>query len=382
MKVVVAIDSFKGCMSSIEAGTAAGEGIKRVYPEAEIKIFSVADGGEGTVEALVEGMSGRYVVTPVKDPLGRTIHARYGIVSGNVAVIEMSAAAGITLLSKEELNPMETTTYGVGEIIKDAINNGCREFIIGIGGSATNDGGVGMLQALGFQFLDKDGKDVPFGAKCLSEIQEIEDNNVCELIKECKFNIACDVKNPLYGENGCSKIYAPQKGATDEQLEIMDDAMKHYAYITSKKYCDADAKYPGSGAAGGLGFSFMTYLNGKLKPGIELVLDAVNLEKAISNADIVVTGEGRLDAQTVMGKVPVGVAKLAKKYGKPTIAFAGAVKEDAKQCNEHGIDGFFPIVRVPCALSDAMNSVHAKANMMDTVEQVARIIRAFNNQIS
>ncbi len=378
MKAVIAIDSFKGSMTSIEAGVSASEGLKRAYPSAEAHVFPIADGGEGTVEALVEGMGGKYAAVEVQNPMGRKIEAVYGIVNQSTAVIEMSAAAGITLLKQNELNPMIATTYGVGEMIKDAISLGCRDFIIGIGGSATNDGGVGMLQALGFKFTDINGSSVPYGAQGLQKIHSIDGSEALPELKACRFSIACDVTNPLYGENGCSKIYSPQKGATESQAREMDIAMRHYAKVTAEKYPDANPDYPGSGAAGGIGFAFMSFLKGELKPGIELILNLIKLEYAIENADLVITGEGRLDFQTAMGKAPVGIARLAKKYNKPVLAFAGSVTKDASACNDNGIDGFFPIVRSVCTLSEAMDNSNARANMADTVEQVLRAVKAIN----
>lgn len=373
MKIVIAIDSFKGSMTSLEAGQAASDGIKRVLPDAEINIVPIADGGEGTVESLVEGLGGILKNVTVKDPLGKDIVAQYGII-GKTAIIEMSAASGIFLIDKDKLNPMETTTYGVGQIILDAISDGYRDFIIGIGGSATNDGGVGMLQALGYKFLDKDGKDIAYGAKELSKIVRICDEDVIPEIKDCTFNIACDVKNPLCGENGCSAIFGPQKGAKKEDISIMDDGMRNYGEVTKSKYKNADMNYPGAGAAGGLGFAFMAYLNGKLKPGIDLILDKIQIEKSIKGADLVITGEGKIDSQTVMGKAPIGIAKLGKKHGKKVLAFSGCVTRDARVCNEHGIDGIFPIVRMACSLGEAMDKNNAMANMADCVEQVMRLI--------
>lgn len=374
MKVVIAIDSFKGSLSSIESGIAAKEGVLKVSKNAQVDIFPIADGGEGTVDALVEGLNGKLITVKVKNPLGEEIDAVYGIVNETTAVIEMSAAAGITLLSTEQLNPMNTTTYGVGEMINDAIKKGCRNFIIGIGGSATNDGGIGMLQALGYDLSDAAGNPVPFGAKGLALIEKISDENVIKELKDCRFNIACDVTNPLCGENGCSKIFAPQKGADEKQIEIMDNAMKRYAEITRKFNPKANENIAGTGAAGGLGFAFLSFLGGELKPGIDLILDLINIEQKIKNADIVVTGEGKLDSQSVMGKAPVGIARISKKYGKKVIAFAGAVLPDATACNSEGIDAFFPIVRTPCSLKDAMEKENAKRNLRDTAEQVFRLI--------
>ncbi len=374
MKITIAIDSFKGSLSSIEAGNAAKEGIRRVFKNAEINVFPLADGGEGTTDTLVSGLGGELCEVESVDPLGREIFCCYGRV-GDTAILEMSAAAGITLVTDEEKNPMYTTTYGVGLMIKDAIEKGCREFIVGIGGSATNDGGIGMLQALGFGILDKEGRDVPFGAMGLKEVDTITDDNIVLGLKECTFNIACDVSNPLCGELGCSHIYAKQKGATEEDIVLMDGWMARYAEIVKKKYPNADPDFAGAGAAGGIGFAFMSFLDGQLKSGIDLIIEKTRLEDAIKGSDIVITGEGRLDHQTVMGKAPGGVAKIAKKHGAAVLAFSGGVTKDASKCNEGGIDAFFPIVRGVTTLEEAMDKTTASANLADTVEQVFRVLK-------
>ena len=374
MKVVIAFDSFKGCMTSVQAGRAAAQGVKRVYTDAEICIRPLADGGEGTVEALISGMNGEFHTVKVSDPLGRPVKATYGIITEtHTAVIEMSAAAGITLLSESERNPMNTTTYGVGEIIRDAIKNKCRKFIIGIGGSATNDGGTGMLQALGFGFYDKSDRQVGTGARGLADIVRITDDNSISELSECSFSVACDVKNPLCGEYGCSVVYGPQKGASQKDIFLMDKWLESFAELTKKKYKYSDANLPGTGAAGGMGFAFLSYLSGELKPGVEIILKETEFENYIQNADLVITGEGMIDSQTSMGKAPSGVAKLAKKYGCPVIAFSGAVSEDAAICNQYGIDAFFPVLRKVCSLKDAMCTDTAQHNLSDTVEQVMRV---------
>lgn len=386
MKAVIAIDSFKGSMDSIEAGVAAAEGVKRVYPDAETVVYPLADGGEGTVQALAKGLDGKLEHVKVTGPLGEKVVCEYAIVgkTNPTAIIEMASAAGITLVPPELRNPMHTTTYGVGEVIKDAITKNCRNFIIGIGGSATNDGGIGMIQALGAEFLDKSGKQVPFGAEGVEKLASISCKNLLPELKECSFRIACDVDNPLYGEKGCSYIFGPQKGATPEMVELMDGWMENYAKITEEYFADSktqlgkfnyDPNYPGCGAAGGLGFAFRTFLHGKLEPGISIVLEEIGIENQIKNADIVITGEGRLDGQTVMGKAPIGIARLAKKYGKPVLAFSGSVTEDAASCNEAGIDAFFPILRQVTTLEEAMDPQTAQKNMESAVEQVFRVIR-------
>lgn len=375
MRVVVAIDSFKGSMSSLEAGEAISNGIKKAHKDAEVEIRPLADGGEGTVEALSIGMGGRLINVDVTGPAGKSVNAVYGIVdSSKTAIIEMSQAAGITLVSGNEKNPLYTTTFGVGELIKDAINKGCRHFVVGIGGSATNDCGIGMLQALGYEFLDKEGNQVGFGASGVRDIVSIRDENVIKELSECYFRVACDVNNPLCGELGCSAIYGPQKGATKEMVADMDGWLKNYSKIVKEKYPDADSEYPGTGAAGGLGYAFFNFTNSKLESGIKIVLDETKLEEYVKDADIVVTGEGRLDHQTVMGKAPVGVANIAKKYNKKVIAFSGSVTEDAGVCNEHGIDAFFPILRRIVTLEEAMQTDTAKQNLTDTAEQVFRLL--------
>ena len=379
MKVVVAIDSFKGSLSSMEAGQAIAEGVKRVHQNAEVVVRPLADGGEGTVEALVEGMGGIFVTKEVTGPLGEKVEAVYGVIeskedSSKTAIIEMSAAAGITLVPEESRNPMNTTTYGVGELILDAIERGCRHFIVGIGGSTTNDGGVGMLQALGYDFLTREGKAISYGGDGLRELAKIKDSNVHTKLKECTFKVACDVTNPLCGENGSSAIFGPQKGATPEMVQELDQLLLHYAELSKEINVNADRFYPGTGAAGGMGFAFLTYTNATLESGIQIVLTETKLEELIKTADFVVTGEGRLDGQTALGKAPIGVASLAKKHHKKVLAFAGAVTPDAKECNQHGIDAFFPILRGIVTLKEAMDKENAHRNMVDTVEQVFRVV--------
>ena len=375
MKAVIAIDSLKGSLSSMEAGQAIAEGIHRADAQAEVVIRPLADGGEGTVDALVCGMNGKMQKVCVTGPLGTPVNCGYGMIEETkTAVIEMSGAAGITLVPEEKRNPLHTTTYGVGEVIKDALSKGCRRFIVGIGGSATNDGGIGMLQALGFGFLDKEGNQVPFGAKGLEQLEQITDTYVIPELSECEFRIACDVTNILCGETGCSAVYGPQKGATPSMIMQMDKWLAHYASLAKEKYSKAAPYQAGTGAAGGLGFAFLTFTNAVLESGIKIILEETQLEQYMENADIVVTGEGRLDGQTAMGKAPVGVARLAKKHQIPVIAFAGSVTKEAVECNINGIDAFFPILRSIITLEDAMKPENAKANLSDTAEQVFRLI--------
>ena len=376
MKIVIAIDSLKGSLSSMEAGHAIEQGIRNVLPETKVLVKPLADGGEGTTEALVEGLGGDMVQVQVHGPLETPVNAAYGVIGkSNTAIMEMAAAAGIILVGKDK-RPLDATTYGVGEMIRDAITRGCREFIIGIGGSATNDGGIGMLTALGYEFLDAEGKPAGIGAGALYKVAKICDDKVIPELKDCHFRIACDVTNPLCGENGSTYIYGPQKGVTVELRDELDHAMGAYAQVV-KAYNGTDyAKTPGAGAAGGLGFAFLSFLSGELLPGIELVLNAVEMDKAMEGADLVFTGEGRLDYQTAMGKAPVGIAKMAKKHGAKVIALAGAVIEGAQECNEQGIDAYFPILRQVVTLDEAMDPATARKNMVETTEQVMRLVAA------
>lgn len=374
MKVVVAIDSLKGSLSSLEAGNAIKQGIKRVYQDAKIIVKPLADGGEGTVEALVSGMNGKIEIVVATGPLGDKIESSYGIIpEKRLAIMEMASIAGITLLSLKQRNPLYTTTYGLGEMIKDAISKGCNNFIIGIGGSATNDGGIGMLQALGFDLLDKDGNQVPLGARGLKDLVKIDDKNVLPELKKCQFKIACDVTNVLCGENGCSVVFGPQKGATSQMIKDMDQWLYNFANLAKKKYPHSDALVPGTGAAGGLGFAFLTFVKATLESGIDIILETIDLKSDLKDVDVVVTGEGCLDRQSAMGKAPVGVAKMAKLYNKPVIAFAGSVTKEAKLCNQEGIDAYFPIIRNITTLQEAMAKENAKNNLTDTVEQVFRL---------
>lgn len=374
MKIVTAIDSFKGSLTSMEAGAAVAEGIHRVDEKAEVIIRPLADGGEGTVDALVSGMKGTKRKVKVTGPLGDSVLCEYGVIeSTKTAVIEMAGAAGITLVPEERRNPLYTTTYGVGEVIRDAIEKGCRRFIVGIGGSATNDGGIGMLSALGYGFLDENDQPVPPGAQGLKKLVRITDKDVLPQLSECSFRVACDVTNPLCGEQGASAVYGPQKGATPSMIADMDKWLENYAALIREKYPESDDKAPGAGAAGGLGFAFLSCTDAVLESGIKIVLEETLLEEYIKDADLVITGEGRMDGQTAMGKAPVGVAGLAKQYGKPVIAFAGSVTRDARNCNEKGIDAVFPVLRRICTLEQAMENWTAMENLSDTAEQAYRL---------
>ena len=368
MKIIIAIDSFKGSLSSKEAGEAIKTGILRVVPDADVVISPLADGGEGTVETLVEALGGSLETVRVKGPLFQEVEAHYGILSesekfqaeiksdthwetlpenpskahseapsetdsqyspndGKLAIMEMSQASGITLVAPEKRNPLKTGSYGVGEMILDAYHKGCRRFLIGIGGSATNDGGIGMLSALGFRFSKENGEEIcPIG-EGLKDLARIDATSVPKGLLHCSFQIACDVENPLYGENGASLVYGFQKGGNKELLSQMDLWMKRYSELVKEYNPAANPEAPGSGAAGGLGFAFRSFLQGELKSGVSLILEETKLSEKMQGADLVITGEGRLDEQSSMGKAPIGVAKLAKAQGIPVIAFAGAVSE-------------------------------------------------------
>jgi glycerate kinase len=369
MRALIAIDSMKGSLGSIEGGEAIAAGIRRVFPDAYCEVRPLADGGEGTVEALTAGMGGELRTVRVTGPANRPVEARYGI-AGSTAIMEMSAAAGITLVSAGERNPALTTTFGVGEMIADAIASGSRRFIVGIGGSATNDGGAGMLQALGFRLLDAAGDEIPRGGAALSRLASIDASGALAELRDCVFKVACDVSNPLCGPDGASAVYGPQKGATPEMVGELDAALANFAAVSG-----GDAGFPGAGAAGGLGFAFRTFLGGELESGVELVLKETGFEERVSQADIVITGEGRLDGQTVMGKAPIGAAAVAKKHGKRVIAFCGCVGDGARKVNEHGIDAFFPVLRTVVTLEEALDRGNAAKNLTDTTEQVFRCLR-------
>ena len=385
MKVAIAIDSFKGSLSSIAAGNAAAEGVRRVFPDAECRVRPLADGGEGTVDALVAGLGGELKRVTVTGPAGKPVTAKYGLLPDGVAVMEMAEAAGITLVSGAEKDPRYTTTYGVGEMILDSVKNGAKKFVIGIGGSATNDGGAGMLQALGFRLLDAAGHDIPRGGAALAKLAKIEGGNPLydsDSQLRLSFRIACDVKNPLCGENGASAVFGPQKGATPEMVRELDAALVKFSSVTrvssvaSASNGSSDPSlFPGAGAAGGLGFGFKAFLNAELVPGVDLILNETHLEDFIRDADIVITGEGRLDGQTVMGKAPIGVARLAKKHGKRVLAFSGILGDGVEQVNAAGIDAYFPILRKLVTLEEALDVKNAAANLAATVEQAFRLLK-------
>ncbi|MFD2637893.1 glycerate kinase family protein [Piscibacillus salipiscarius] len=377
MNIVIAMDSFKGSISSIEGSQAILEGIHDVNPDAQVTSLPLADGGEGTVDAVVHATSGEYVKTKVTGPLHNKVNAKYGITGdGKTAVIEVAEACGLPLVQEEQRNPLLTTTYGVGELIRHAMDNGCRHFVIGLGGSATNDAGVGMLQALGAKFYNDNGNEASLGGRVLEEINRIDLLKVDSLIKECTFKVACDVNNPLYGENGAANIFGPQKGATEEIVKELDRGLRHFAEVVEKELNLDIHSEPGSGAAGGLGAAFSGFLKGTLESGVELILDLINIEQYFDDCDLVITGEGKLDRQTSMGKVPVGVAKRAKAYNIPVIALAGAVNQDELQLNDAGIAGCFSIIQSPITIREAMDREVTYQNLKFTTSQIINLFKA------
>ena len=368
MKVVIAIDSFKGSLSSLEAGHAAAAGVRKVVCDAVCEVRPLADGGEGTVDALVAGLGGELRRVKVSGPVGKPVAAKYGLLPNGVAVMEMAEAAGITLVSADEKNPLLTSTFGVGELMRDAVAQGARKIIMGIGGSATNDAGAGLLQALGFGLLDAEGRELPRGGGALARLASIRAPETSPL-KGVEVRIACDVTNPLCGDQGASAVFGPQKGATPEMVGELDSALSHFAAVVG-----VSADSPGDGAAGGLGYALRALLGAELVKGVDLILGETNLDAALRDADVVITGEGRLDGQTVMGKAPIGVARLAKRHGCRVLAFAGCLGDGVEAVNAAGIDAYFPILRRVVTLDEALNKSHAADNLTATVEQAFRLL--------
>ena len=379
MKILIMIDSFKESLSSSEAGNIIKDEITKLNPKEDITVLPIADGGEGTVESMSELDGASLIEVQVENPLFETIIGNYVIIKDkNLAIMEMSQAAGLVLI-KDRLSPLKASTYGVGTMIKDAFDKGIRNFIIGIGGSATNDGGVGMLSALGFRFYDKNSNDIHPSNEGLKDLSKIDLTNADPRLKECSFKIACDVDNPLTGKRGSARVYGPQKGANPREVEIIDDNLSFFHKKTLEVIENADDTYPGVGAAGGLGYAFKNYLGAELSPGIELILQMLNVNDYLSSADLVITGEGKIDFQSSMGKAPTGVAKLAKKYGANVIAFAGVVDNDAVEVNKHGIDAFFPILDQIRTVEEAMEAKKAEENLRRCVNQVFRLIYLYKN---
>ncbi|HEY81811.1 MAG TPA: glycerate kinase [Dehalococcoidia bacterium] len=374
MKIVIAPQGFKGNLTALEVARAIERGIKRVVPDVTTTLKPMADGGEGTVQALVDATGGKMMVTEVTDPLGGRVKAQWGILSdGTTAVIEMAAASGLPLVPPEKRNPLITTTYGTGELIRAALDHGCRKLIIGIGGSATNDGGAGMAQALGARFLDANGEELPFGGAALARLEHIDISQMDPRLAEFDVTLACDVNNPLCGPRGASAIYGPQKGATPEMVEQLDRALSHYADVIKKDLGIDLRDVPGAGAAGGLGMGLMVFLKAKMVPGIDVVIRATNLVDALKDADLVFTAEGRIDCQSAMGKVPTGVALKAKEFGIPVIALAGEVADDCRVVYEQGIDAIISIAPGPISLDQSM--ANAEKLIADAAECAMRLLR-------
>jgi len=372
MKIVIAPQGFKGNLTALQVAQAIENGIKRVAPSAMTTIKPMADGGEGTVQALVDATGGKMMTTEVTDPLGGRVNAHWGILSDQTtAVIEMAAASGLPLVPPEKRNPLVTTTYGTGELVRAALDRGCQKLIIGIGGSATNDGGAGMAQALGARFLDARGEDLPFGGAALARLAHIDVSNLDSRLTEFDVTLASDVNNPLCGPRGASAIYGPQKGATPEMVKQLDAALSHYANVIQKDLGIDFRDVPGAGAAGGLGLGLMVFLKAKMIPGIDVVIKATNLVDDLKDADLVFTAEGRIDRQSAMGKVPTGVALKAKEFGIPVIALAGEVADDCRVVYEQGIDAVLSIAPGPISLEQSM--AEAEKLITDTAENAMRL---------
>jgi len=372
VKILIAPDSFKESMTAVAAAEAMARGVRKAAPEAQIGMVPMADGGQGTVATMVAATGGRIISAEVTDPLGKKIKAQFGILGdGRTAVIEMAAASGLMLVPPERRNPLVTTTFGTGETIKAALGSGVKKIIIGIGGSATNDGGAGMAQALGAHLLNATGRDLPFGGAALAGLERIDASGLDPRLKNVELDVACDVTNPLLGEKGASAVFGPQKGATPETVKQLDAALAHYADILQRDLGKDVRNEPGAGAAGGLGAGLMAFLGARLRRGIEIVIDAVNLRERMKGCDLVLTGEGAMDRQTVFGKTAIGVAKVAQSLGIPVIAIVGGIGDGAEEVMSHGILAYFSIVNRPMTLEAAM--ANAPALTESCAEQVMRV---------
>ena len=372
MKIVIAPDSFKECLSATDVATAIETGMRRVLPSAEFIKVPVADGGEGTLQALVDGTAGRFYSRTVTGPLGKPVEARFGVLGDDkTAVIEMAEASGLERILPHLRNPLLTTTYGTGELIREALSLGVSRIIVAIGGSATNDGGAGMMAALGVRFLNNKGEELPAGGAALADLATIDCSTMDARLANVHITAACDVNNPLTGANGASTVFGPQKGATPTMVVQLEKALKNYATVI-RQCLDVDIEHmAGAGAAGGLGAALLTFMEADLKPGINMVLEAVRLKARIEGADLLITGEGCLDSQTVHGKTPVGVARIAKAEGMPVIALAGSVGKGSEVVYEHGIDAIFPVVHGAVSLSEALKM--GRENLERTAENIARL---------
>ena len=374
MKIVIAPDSFKESLSALDVASEIEAGFREIFPNADYLKIPMADGGEGTVDAMIAATGGTLIEVEVTGPLSQTVQAFYGLLGdGKTAVIEMAAASGLALVPPDQRNPLNTTTYGTGELIRAALDAGARHFIIGLGGSATNDGGAGMLQALGGGLLDADGKAIPPGGGGLAKLARIKLDDLDPRLQNCIFEVACDVSNPLLGPQGASAIFGPQKGATPEMVEQLDANLRHFAQLILHNFGLDLADQPGTGAAGGMSLSLIAFLNGKLRPGVKIVADAIRLEAALNDADLVITGEGRIDSQSVRGKTPVGVARLAKARGLPVIAIGGCLASDTAAVYQHGIDAAFAAVNRPCTLETALNET--RQNLRSAARNIAACLK-------
>lgn len=372
MKVLVAPDKFKGSLSAKQVASAIKKGIVRAMPDAVVEVCPMSDGGEGMVEALLDSLGGERREVIVTGPMGERVKAGYGILPGSIAVIEMSSAAGLWMVPVEKRNPMLATTFGVGELIKDALAENIRRIIIGIGGSATNDGGTGMAKALGVKFMDDHGEELGHGGQILARIKKIDMSRLDSRAKSAEILAACDVTNPLYGENGAAYVYAPQKGADLQMVRELDDGLRNFSQVI-KNGLDKDvAEVPGAGAAGGIGAGLVAFLGARLIPGVEIVAETVGLREKMRGVDIVVTGEGRIDSQTLSGKTPFGVARIAKEMEIPVIAFAGSVKEDANSLHDNGVLAMFSISDGPISMDESMK--RAEKLLERSAEEVFRLI--------
>ncbi|GAC1392328.1 MAG: glycerate kinase [Ktedonobacteraceae bacterium] len=379
MRVVIAPQALKGSLTAEEVGQAIALGVQAVYPQANIDVVPVADGGEGTAQALVDATGGKLLWHTVTGPLGTPVSAFFGLLGdGRTAAIEMAASAGLPLVPSAERNPRITTTYGVGELLLAAIEHGCRHFIIGIGGSATNDGGAGMAQALGASLLTEQETEIARGGAALTTLSRISIEQLDRRLQDCVIEVACDVTNPLCGPTGASAVYGPQKGATSEMVIELDKALDHYAQILERDLGCAVRDIPGAGAAGGLGAGLIAFLHATLRPGAQLVLEAVNLEDALRTADLVITAEGQIDEQTAYGKSVGAVATLAKRYGLPVLALAGGLGHNYQKVYELGVDGITVLPSGPMTLPHAME--HAAALASDATERMLRVLRLAVNK--
>jgi glycerate kinase len=374
MKFVFVPDSFKGTLSSLQVIEILEKAAKQHFEDLQVIKVPIADGGEGTVEALITALGGEYRYAEVTGPIeGMTVRARYGISENRTAIIEMAQASGLPLLNENQRNPLLTTTYGTGELIRAALDEGIREFIIGIGGSATNDGGMGMAQALGIAFMDGVGKNVGFGGRYLSEVRQIVIDGLDPRIRESSITVICDVNNPLTGPRGATYIYGPQKGATEEMLKTLENGMKNYARVIQNQLgIDVD-KIPGAGAAGGLGAALTGFLGAVLKPGIDAILEFINFDSLLDDVDLVVTGEGRIDEQSAFGKVPVGVAKHCKTKNVPVVAISGIMGRNAAAVYEYGINSIMTTVNRAMPLEEAL--ANAEELLYDAADRMFRFIK-------